>query len=203
MTSRHFLAPACCLAALLLCPSPAHAEVGGRVDADLDLGAPMGPEDLAVGVGGRFGWRFNLGPVWLQPEAGGHYFAFVHLNCPDDVCSQSKGRHATRVLGGARIGGAGLISKVIEPSLFGHAGYGWLTSKDAGPAFDVGFALDFNVVRYFRFGAHGAYNVVAAQSYSQFSTPGGGGLPIGDPISVIFSSAEKWISFGLHVGAAF
>jgi hypothetical protein len=169
----------------------ARAEVGGHVDADLDLGAPMEGRNFALGGGGRFGWRFDFGPVWLQPEAGGSYVGFLCLDC-SDAAATIGAKHAARVLGGARIGGAGLISKVIEPALFGHAGYGWISSQDKGPAFDVGFALDVNAVRYFRFGAHGAYNVIA--SGREVST----GLGYSQT-----TPAVKWISFGLHLGVAF
>jgi len=100
-----------------------------------------------------------------------------------------------------RFGGSGLISGVIEPAIFGHAGYGWIWSgldddptdfHLRGPAFDVGFALDVKVVRYFRFGAHGVYNAVVGRVPG--SIPYQGGEP---PLAV------KWISFGLHAGVGF
>ena len=126
------------LAALALATSPARAqapapapprELGAHLDADLDLGVPMGYVEsrLSFGAGGRLGWRFDLGPVWLQPEAGGHYTVFTRWS-PDLPCDDCKHRlteHPVRVLGGLRLGGAGLIAGVIEPALFGHAGYGW------------------------------------------------------------------------------
>jgi hypothetical protein len=125
--------------------------------------------------------------VWLQPEAGGSYTAFIASSC--DACQLLRGKHPVRVFGGARIGGAGLVAGVIEPSLFGHAGYGWVRSDLAGPALDVGFSVDVKLVRYFRFGAHGAYNVVVTpQSADYMSAPS--------------PSAEKWISYGLHAGVA-
>ena len=70
-------------AALVLVSPAARAEVGGHVDADLDLGAPMEGRNFALGGGGRFGWRFDFGPVWLQPEAGGSYVGFLCLDCSD------------------------------------------------------------------------------------------------------------------------
>jgi len=194
-TLRLLLAlPAC--AAVMAAPSPARAEVGGQVAAELDLGAPMDTtEKLAIGGGGRFGWRFGLGPIWLQPEAVGSVATFVYDTC--NLCQTSD--RAVRVTGGVRVGGSGLISGVIEPALFGHAGYGWvrvsahypegevISADRKGPAFDVGFALDVKAVRYFRFGVHGAYNVVVVH----FEPPA---AP---------TWAMKWITFGLHAGAAF
>jgi hypothetical protein len=174
------------LAALLIVPPAARAAGGGDVDADLDLGAPMETGTFTVGAGGRLGWRFDLGPVWLQPEAGGHYTTFLNVG-PTESSASSASSHAVRVLGGARLGGAGLISGVIEPALFGHAGYGWISSRVKGAALDVGFALDVKLVRHFSFGVQGAYNVVA----DQIDYIGGG------------SSALKWLSYGVHAGASF
>lgn len=173
-------------ATLLLAPTAARAAGGGHVDADLDLGAPMETGTFAVGAGGRLGWRFDLGPVWLQPEAGGYYTSFLNVR-PTDALPSGASTHAVRALGGARLGGAGLISGVIEPALFGHAGYGWISSQVKGPAFDVGFALDLQLVRHLSFGLQGAYNVVA----DQIDYIGGG------------TSALKWISYGVHAGASF
>jgi len=197
LPTLHLLVALPAFVAVMIPPSPARAEVGGQVAADLDLGAPMDTtERTLIGGGGRFGWRFDLGPVWLQPEVAGGYTAFVDNTC--EVCTTND--RAVRVTGGARIGGSGLISGVIEPALFGHAGYGWLristhypegqvTHFDLkGPAFDVGVALDVKVVRYFRFGVHGAYDVVVGR-YETFQD-----VPV---------RAMKWISFGLHAGAAF
>jgi hypothetical protein len=172
--------------AALLDPTAALAAGGGHVDADLDLGAPMDGGSLALGIGGRFGWRFDFGPVWLQPEAGGQLHQLSRRRSNGD-------EHIGRVL--ARrprlprraLGGAGLIAGIIEPALFGHAGYGWISSTLSGPAFDAGFALDVKVVRHFSFGAHGAFNDVSAQT---------GFIGVG-PL------AFRWISYGLHAGVSF
>jgi hypothetical protein len=175
-----------CFLPLLLAPTPARATGGGHIDADLDLGAPMATGTFALGAGGRLGWRFDLGHVWLQPEAGGHYTSFLNVG-PTETSTSGASLHAVRVLGGARLGGAGLISGVVEPALFGHAGYGWISSQVKGPAFDVGFALDLKLATHLSLGVQGAYNVVA----DQIDYLGGG------------TSALKWISYGVHVGASF
>ena len=132
---------------------------------------------------GRFGWRFDFGPVWLQPEAGGSYTSFLNAAATDP--SGIGALHVVRVLGGARLGGSGLISGVIEPALFGHAGYGWLSSRVKGTALDVGFALDVKIVRHFSFGVQGAYNVVAYEAAYIGSSP-----------------AFKWVSYGVHAGVS-
>jgi hypothetical protein len=176
-----------CLAVLCLAPSTANAEVGGRVDLDLDLGAPMIDRDITFGIGGRFGWRFDVGPAWLQPEAGGSYTFFHCSNCPDITFFRSDLRVA-RMFGGLRLGGAGLVARVIEPAIFAHAGYGWLSSSLSGPSADFGFSLDVHFVRYFRFGAHAAYNVVSTSSEHDYGE---------------IHYASKWISAGLHLGVAF
>ena len=206
------------LAALALATSPARAqepaaplrELGVHLDADLDLGAPMGYVEsrLSFGAGGRLGWRFDLGPVWLQPEAGGHYTVFTRWSpdvLPCDDCKFRLTEHPVRVLGGLRLGGAGLVAGVIEPALFGHAGYGWdrsgtpslVTAEGTtlprivdrrGPAFDVGFAFDVKIVRTLRFGLHAAYNVVVGSPPS---------YPPGRS-----QDAVRWLSYGLHAGVA-
>jgi hypothetical protein len=187
-------------------------ELGAHLDVDLDLGSPTADNEsrLSLGVGGRFGWRFDLGPVWLQPEAGASYTAFSPYvyPYPPGVCLSCYpliAEHPVRVFGGLRLGGAGLIAGAIEPALFGHAGYGWDTAgflhpnapggttpttivDREGPAFDVGFAFDVRVIRYFRFGLHGAYNVVASLPVSGFTAGNYGSV--------------RWFSYGLHLGAA-
>ena len=104
-------------------PAPPRA-LGAHLDADLDLGVPMGFHEsrLSFGAGGRLGWRFDLGPVWLQPEAGGHYTVFTRWDpgVPCMSCKDYLTEHPVRVFGGLRLGGAGLIAGVIEPALFGH-----------------------------------------------------------------------------------
>ena len=201
-------------------PIPAPRALGLRLDADLDLGSPMGMSEsrLSLGVGGRLGWRLEVGPVWLQPEVGGSYTAFTTYTprgspnplMPDplfcEVCLHLITEHPARVFGGLRLGGAGLISGVIEPALFGHAGYGWVTSGVDGyrswsgsinpaylldrsaPTFDFGIALDVNAFRQVRFGVHGAYDVVA---YPTRVTDRAG-----------FQGAVSWLSYGLHLGVA-
>ena len=198
--------------ALALLAAPARADVpvpapprelGAHLDADLDLGVPKGFDEsrLSFGAGGRLGWRFDLGPVWLQPEAGGQYTVFTRPESaiPCALCKYFLTEHPVRVFGGLRLGGAGLIAGVIEPALFGHAGYGWDTSglpsvvtpdgrltahvvDRKGPAFDVGFALDVRLVRHFRFGLHAAYNVVVPAAES--------------------TDGVRWLTYGLHLGAA-
>jgi hypothetical protein len=181
------------LALVTLAPFRARAELGGQVAADLDLGAPMGGSSdtsmLALGVGGRFGWRFGLGLAWLQPEVGGQYVGLVP--CSSDLCDISGPRHAVRVFGGLRLGGSGLVSKVIEPSLFGHAGYGWIGSGLGGPSFDVGFALDVVAVRLFRFGVHAVYGDVAARK------------PEPNVETGVVTVTASWLAFGVHTGVAF
>jgi hypothetical protein len=189
-------------------PTPAPAPprlLGAHLDADLDLGAPMGLDEsrLSYGVGGRFGWRFQLGPAWIQPEGGGHYTAFrrfvIERGCAP--CQFLVTEHPARAFGGLRIGG-GVGESVLEPALFGHAGYGWVTTgfqgSDAvgvpsrvfdrsGPAFDAGVAIDVKLLRHLGLGVHGAYNVIVSSQVSPF---------------LLWSGAVRWISYGIHVGGA-
>jgi hypothetical protein len=199
--------PPLAFAAAFLAGSAARADpgaparlLGARIEADLDVGAPMGTGEsrLSFGAGGRFGWRFELGPLWIQPEIGGHYTVFTRYGAAGCVaCQRALIEHPARAFGGLRIGGqAG--AGVLEPALFGHAGYGWVTTgtpgatppevyDKSGPAFDAGFAIDVKVVRNFRFGLHCAYNVVT---------------PATPPFYVVYQDAVRWISAGVHLGAA-
>lgn len=196
MSTRSFSAPFTVLCGLAAClfTSSSRAESSGHAAVDLDLGASM-RRGVTIGAGARFGWRFDFGPVWLQPEVAGHYTHLPRYECP--LCEpRPTSIHAARILGGVRLGGSGLISKAIEPAIFGHAGYGWLKfahagqpGDTAGPAFDVGFALDVKIVRHFRFGAHAAYNVIKPLYPSEY---------LGFRVL-----SEKWINFGLHADAAF
>jgi hypothetical protein len=58
-----------------------------------------------------------------------------------------------------------------------------------GPTFDVGLALDVRLVRFFRFGVQGGYNVaMIPPSYlSEVQSP----------------YAVQWVSFGVHAGVSF
>jgi hypothetical protein len=122
---------------------------GAEVDGGTTLGQPSG-QHFGYGFLGALGYRFGLGPVFLQPEAQGGYALF-----PDGTFPTSP-LHAARVLGGARFGLGGLV----QPAIYGHAGCGWLSSMIDGPAFDAGFSLGFKLVPVFSFGAQVGYNVI-------------------------------------------
>jgi hypothetical protein len=178
------------LLATVLFASSARADSGGRLTADLDLGSTTDfSTRMTVGGALRFGWRFDLGRVWLEPEIGGAYAALTGVGC--DFCRGMN--HTLRGFGGMRLGGAGLLAGVIEPALFGHVGYGRVLGaheynadpSTGGPAADVGFAIDAVLTRHFRFGGQAAYNVIATRDEASSAPP------------------PKWITFGLHAGVAF
>jgi hypothetical protein len=94
-----------------------------------------------------------------------------------------------------RLGGDGLIARVIEPALFGHAGCGWITQADGfdllrGPTFDAGVALDVKVTRRFGLGLQSAFNVVVGAAPRDAPYLGG-------PATV------RWLSYGVHGEARF
>lgn len=173
-------------AALTLLSTPALA--GGHIGVDFDAGAPIhGVSGVATGLGARLGWRFDLGPVWLQPEAGG---SFVTMTPVKDGYPL----YVPRFLWGARLGLA--VSRVVQPSVFGHGGVGWRGNEARGPAADVGLALDLALVPHFSFGAHLAYNFVGtdhtiAPDYGMMMDP-----------SLTFD-AIAWLSAGVHGGFTF
>jgi hypothetical protein len=181
-TAARTAAASLALGAVLAAATPASA--GGTLDVDFNFATLVGPERLLYGVAGRAGWRFDLGPAWIQPEAGGEYMA---VPC----CLNGVQIHVARVLGGARLGATDRIGGVVEPSLFGHAGYGWLAPSMNGPTFDVGVALDVRLVPRFRFGVQGAYNVVTVPPSPSYLA------------EVMSPYTVQWVSFGVHAGVSF
>jgi hypothetical protein len=184
---RHLLSAAAASATALVA---ANAHAGGYVAADFDVGVPLDGSGAryALGIGGRAGWRFDLGPAWIGPQLGGGYVSYQGQ--PNDITDESTGApHAARILAGLRFGMAGRV----QPSFYGHVGAGWLGAHEVGPTFDAGFALDFALVPHFVFGAQLGYNVVAVWS--------SGPVEPGESAGVLV--VARWMGTGLHAGVAF
>lgn len=166
-------------AALVIAPSrDAHAGffIGGEFDAAVPVALPT----AATGYGfvGSLAYRIGLGPVFVQPEAQGSYMGFLSSS------PVLPGQHATRILGGARVG----LARMIQPAVVAHAGVGWLGEGRFGHAFDAGLALGFKVLPLLRFGVQGAYNVLTVPN---------------DTGNAGATTALKWMSFGVHAGVEF
>ncbi len=157
------------LVAGLLLTASREAAAGPSIGADFNLGKPVGDTggSLTTGIDGRLGYRIGLGPIFLEPEIGGGYLAFS---------GSGASQHLERVFAGGRFGLGGLV----QPQIYGHGGYGWITSDLHGPEGDVGFALNFKLIPYFHFGAQVGYNVVSTDF-----------------------GAAKWVNFGLNAGVTF
>ncbi len=134
---------------------------------------------LDNGVGGalRLGRQLGGPLMSLTPEIGGSYHS---LNGVYDGSMY-------RGFVGARLS----IGAVIQPGIFGHVGYGHIFFRDvSGPldpshgalTYDFGGTLDFTLVPVLDFGAHAAYN----------------GLAANDDFGRI-----NWISAGGHVSVRF
>lgn len=158
-------------AALAVLVSVREARAGFYVGAEMDASSPISAPTARTGFGffGTLGYRLGLGPVFIQPEAQAGYLSFL--------TSTASAPRATRILGGARVG----LARMVQPTLFGHVGIGWLGAGQEGPALDAGFALGFKVIPYLRFGGQVAYNVVTVPS----------------------ASSLKFISYGAHAGIEF
>jgi hypothetical protein len=155
---------------LILVANEARAGVFIHAEFDGAEGVAMpGGTHLGYGLLGALGYRIGLGPVFLQPEVAGSYMTFPSGTVPPS---------ATRLLGGLRFG----LGLMVQPTVFGHAGVGWLGSAVDGPSFDVGLALGFKLVPIFSFGAQGAYNVVTVLANGE---------------------ATRWVSFGVHAAVEF
>ena len=183
--------------AALLSPSPAHA--AATMAVDFDLAAPLHQPSLryAVGLGARFGWRFDLGPLFLQPELGASLLSFKQAPTEGVTASSSD---VPRLLGGARLGLA--RTGVVQPFLFGHGGLGWAANVARGPTADVGLGLDVALVPHFTFGAQLAYNTlsVSSQPHTVVIMTAVGPVSTTSPA---LSASLQWISAGIHGGLTF
>jgi hypothetical protein len=171
---------ASCLAFAATLATTKEAHAGPHIGLDLDLGTAFANRlQFSYGLGGRLGYKVGLGPIFILPEIGGHYMLFGTSDARGNVLYATR---AGRVFGGGAIG----FGRVVQPSIFGHAGFGWLNGGNAGPAADVGAALDIRIVRFFSLGAAVSYNTVTV---------------LKEGTNVIESA--RWINFGLRAGVTF
>ncbi len=195
------LAPSLTLASLLAAPA-AHAGPGFDVDLGmgphLGGGADIGSATIAYSVTGRAGWRFAVGPIWIQPEAGGEYTAIRDGGYAgytgSGVPPAAGSFQIARVLAGARIGA--LVGRVVEPALYAHGAVAWLLGQQGiGPAVDAGVAIDLKLVPRLRFGIHSAYN------HASFSVP----CPVGFSCAgvPVIGPSFDWLTYGVHAGMGF
>ena len=168
--------------------TPEYREGRGSLDLAVDgEGAvPLMDRHFQSGndVSGGGGFKFRVGDqirfprLRFTPEVG---YGFDHLFATDNTnTAYSWDMH--RVFAGARIG----FGRVVVPTFYAHIGYGWRNTGDPtvpqanGLAYDMGFALDFHIIRHLGLGAHVEYAAIDAQPY----TP-------------------EWIALGLHADIAF
>jgi hypothetical protein len=169
------------------------AAAGPTVDLNLNLGTALNQAgnqssvDFSVGGGLGLGYRFGLPGTWLylQPELTGSYMRF-------GFNSNEIGYDYAGILnGGLRLG----IQGIVQPSIFGHVGVGFLgfnegpnqSAGELGPEMDIGLGLDFRLVPGFTLGAQVAYNTVVVPSATIQEA----------------DYAAKWFSFGLKAGFQF
>jgi hypothetical protein len=199
---RRLRPPCLALAAFLSAPA-AHA--GPGFDVDLSMGPHLGAgtdytgTTIAYAVAGRAGWRFDLGPFWIQPEAGGEYTAIRDTGFVDvtgAATSTVTSFQIARALFGVRIGGR--IARVVEPALYAHGAVAFLLGQQGvGPAVDAGIALDLALVPRFRFGIHSAYN------YATFFVPTCTEGILCDEPPTSGRPHVDWLTYGVHAGMGF
>jgi hypothetical protein len=126
----------------------------------------------------RVGDQIRFPRLRLTPEIG---YGYDHLFATDnETFSYAWDMH--RVFAGVRVG----FGRIVVPTFYAHAGYGWRDTGDptvaqaSGVALDAGFALDLHVVRHLGFGGHVEYAAIDAEPY----TP-------------------RWLALGLHADVAF
>jgi len=159
------------LAAVLTSSSEARAGVAFGADMSVGVSTSVNTGELGSGFTGRLGYRAKVGPLWLTPELGGGAIMF------------NDNTRSTRVFGGARVGGRGLV----QPSIYGHYGYGWVGEDRSGPCFDVGGAFDLSISKV-NIGMHVGYVSVLSQV-------GLGRVALDAPVN--------WVDVGMHAGLGF
>jgi len=161
---------------LLAVSAPAAAQP--TIAADAEYALPLDEEfDSGASFGARVGHQFDGPSAAITPELGFNYTSFSGDLAPK----------LYRGMAGARFG----VGKVVRPGAFAHAGFGHVQldavsgSGDASYTrftFDAGAFLDFTLVPYVIFGAHLAYNRIAASDDFQ---------------------ALRWATFGAHAAVVF
>lgn len=138
--------------AVALCAAR-EARAGIAVSAELDaaqgIELPSGAR-AGYGLGGTLGYRIGIGPIFVQPEAQGSYFAFP-------AGTGGIQTRMLRLMGGARVG---LLGR-FQPTVFAHAGGAWLDTYTSGRSMAAGFAMGFKLLPVLIVGAQAAYNVVS------------------------------------------
>lgn len=121
-----------------------------HIALDFDFDSALSAPETTRGGGGalRIGQKLDLILVSLTPEIGGGYHAFG-------------GNDQTKVYTGF-LGGRFGVGKIIEPSIFGHVGFGRVEGLETrtAPMLDGGLALDFTLLPLIDIGVHGGYNVM-------------------------------------------
>lgn len=122
------------------------ASAAPTVGIDLNAGATTGESDSenGGGFGLRAGEEWELLVLTLCPELSGQYARF---GGPRDPA-------AYQLMAGGRLG----IGFILEPSVYAHAGVGYLQQdvydSGAGLAYDAGLALDLTLIPYMDIGVH-------------------------------------------------
>ncbi len=100
--------------------------------------------DSGGGFGLRGGEEWEVLILTLSPELSAQYSRFGGEREPS----------AYQLMGGTRLG----IGFIIEPSVFAHAGIGYLDQElygsGTGFAYDVGAALDLTLIPFMDIGVH-------------------------------------------------
>jgi hypothetical protein len=133
------------LLAIGLCTGTARA--GVSLGADMNIGVVMNGarplSSVGSGIGGRLGYRANVGIFWITPEVGGSVFRLNEVDSP------------IRGVVGGSVG----LRGVLQPSVFAHYGYAYVNPSLGGRTFDLGGALDLSV-SVVRVGVRAGYVVV-------------------------------------------
>jgi hypothetical protein len=176
--------------ALLLAPALADAVVTTAVDFDAGGSIPTSRSlsGYSTSLGAQVGYRFDLGPVWIQPEVGGSFTGFHTTYADLDV---------PRIVGGARLGVP--FARLLQVAVYAHGGVGWYGTAARGGTGTVGLALDVTPVRHFSVGAHVGYSGLLTGPISL-----GACVPVPPiPCTAPASSSIQWIAAGVHGGFVF
>lgn len=148
------LVPALVLASWVWAPADAQAKPSFGLDLDSNMIIDRERTEDGWGAGIRFGREWEPLLLTLNPELSVQYGRFEGLESIS----------AYRFMGGARLG----VGFIIEPSVFAHAGAGYLAQdpheSGMGLAYDAGAALDLTAIPRIDFGVHAHYAGITAPS---------------------------------------
>ena len=153
---------------------------GYVIGADLEGALPVDTHGVGVGGGGKLrgGAYGRVGSVHLVAEVG---YGFERLVADEGAGKTAYDLTVNRAFAGFRVG----WGRVVVPTVYLHAAYGWLDASNprvhvpSGVGSDIGVALDFHFIEHYGFGVHA------------------------ELAGIVPDPTPSWLAFGVHVERIF